>query len=131
MPRLDAIGVIVSDMERAVAFYARLGLEFASEAEGGAGHREAELPGGMRLMIDTEEVIGSFNPDWTPPQGGPRVGLAFLCESPADVDRLHGELLAAGAGERKAPWDAFWGQCYAQVGDPDGNLIDLFAALDG
>lgn len=29
----------------------------------------------------------------------------------------------------KAPWDAFWGQRYAVVVDPDGNLVDLFADL--
>jgi uncharacterized glyoxalase superfamily protein PhnB len=28
-----------------------------------------------------------------------------------------------------APWDAFWGQRYATVLDPDGNSVDLFAAL--
>ena len=29
----------------------------------------------------------------------------------------------------KEPWDAFWGQRYASVKDPDGNQIDLFAPL--
>jgi uncharacterized glyoxalase superfamily protein PhnB len=28
------------------------------------------------------------------------------------------------------PWDADWGQRYAQVKDPDGNSVDLFAALE-
>jgi uncharacterized glyoxalase superfamily protein PhnB len=27
------------------------------------------------------------------------------------------------------PWDAFWGQRYAQVCDQDGNKYDLFADL--
>ena len=27
------------------------------------------------------------------------------------------------------PWDAFWGQRYAIVADPDGYMSDLFAAL--
>ena len=27
------------------------------------------------------------------------------------------------------PFDAFWGQRYATVRDPDGNAVDLFAAL--
>jgi uncharacterized glyoxalase superfamily protein PhnB len=82
-------------------------------------------------MLDTEAVIGSFDPQWSPPAGGPRVPLAFLCESPADVDRVYRELLAADAEGRKEPWDAAWGQRYAQVEDPDGNVIDLFAPLDG
>ena len=29
----------------------------------------------------------------------------------------------------KAPWDAFWGQRYAMIRDPDGNEVDLFAPL--
>ena len=27
------------------------------------------------------------------------------------------------------PFDAFWGQRYATVHDPDGNPVDLFAPL--
>jgi len=34
----------------------------------------------------------------------------------------------AGYRGQQAPWDAFWGQRYAVVIDPDGNWIDLFAA---
>jgi uncharacterized glyoxalase superfamily protein PhnB len=29
------------------------------------------------------------------------------------------------------PWDAFWGQRYAVVHDPDGNGVDLFCPLKG
>lgn len=80
-------------------------------------------------MLDTEASVLSFDPDWSPPEGDPRTALAFLCESPDDVNRLYGELVAAGAGGVRKPWDAFWGQRYASVGDPDGNVVDLFAPL--
>jgi catechol 2,3-dioxygenase-like lactoylglutathione lyase family enzyme len=130
VPRFDAIGVIVSDIDRAVALYRRLGLEFPADTEG-HGHVEATLPGGVRLMLDSEETIKSFNPDWSPPQGGPRTAVAFLCDSPDEVDRVYRELVEAGAQPLKEPWDAAWGQRYAEVGDPDGNLIDLFAPLEG
>jgi catechol 2,3-dioxygenase-like lactoylglutathione lyase family enzyme len=125
VPRFDAIGVIVSDIDRAVALYRRLGLEFPDPE--GQGHVEAMLPGGIRFMLDTEEVVKGFNPDWSPPQGGPRTAVAFLCDSPEEVDRVYLELVDAGAKPLKEPWDAVWGQRYAEVGDPDGNLIDLFA----
>jgi uncharacterized glyoxalase superfamily protein PhnB len=57
------------------------------------------------------------------------VALAFLFESPGAVDQKFAELVKAGAHPRKAPWDAFWGQRYAQIYDPDGNVVDLFAPL--
>jgi uncharacterized glyoxalase superfamily protein PhnB len=125
--RFQALGVVVSDMERALAFYRRLGLEFPDGAES-EGHVEAQLPGGLRFMLDTEDVIRSFEPEWQRPTGS-SVGLAFACDSPADVDRLYSELTGAGYEGHKEPWDAFWSQRYAQVRDPDGTPVDLFAPL--
>jgi uncharacterized glyoxalase superfamily protein PhnB len=130
MPRLDVIGVIVSDMGEAIDFYQRLGLRFPDNPDPeGHGHVETELPGGLRFTLDTEDSIRSFDPGWSPPEGGQRLGIAFRCESPGDVDRVYRELVDAGAESRRGPWDAFWGQRYAQAKDPDGNVIDLFAPL--
>jgi catechol 2,3-dioxygenase-like lactoylglutathione lyase family enzyme len=130
VPRPDAVGVIVSDLDRAIDFYRRLGLDFPQDAgSDGHGHAEAPMPGGLRFMLDTEESVRSFDPEWTPPSGGHRMAVAFLCETPGDVDRVHGELVQAGAESHRAPWDAFWGQRYAELKDPDGNVVDLFAPL--
>jgi uncharacterized glyoxalase superfamily protein PhnB len=60
---------------------------------------------------------------------GQRIGLAFKCDSPAEVDAAYARITAAGYTGRKAPWDAFWGQRYAVVEDPDGNGVDLFAPM--
>lgn len=118
----------MSDIPTAIDFYSHLGLEFPDNPDAaGHGHVEAPLPGGLRLMLDTEELIRSFDPQWTPPSEGHRVALAFLCDSPQDVDRMYRELIEAGGRSRKEPWDAFWGQRYAQVADPDGSIVDLFA----
>src|SRR5262249_57559529 len=95
----------------------------------GDGQVEAELPGGMRFTLDSEDTIRSFDPDWSPPASGHRITVAFRCDSPADVDRVYGELTASGVHGRKEPWDAFWGQRYAQLEDPDGSVVDLFAPL--
>jgi uncharacterized glyoxalase superfamily protein PhnB len=130
MPSLDVIGVVVSDMQKAIDFYQRLGLEFPEDPDPeGHGHVEAILSGGLRFTLDTEESIRSFDPGWSPPSGGQRMAIAFRCESAQDVDGVYRELVEAGAESRKEPWDAFWGQRYAQVKDPDGNVIDLFAPL--
>jgi catechol 2,3-dioxygenase-like lactoylglutathione lyase family enzyme len=141
VPRLNVIGVIVSDLQAAIDFYQRLGLHFPPDPDPeGHGHAESTLPGGLRFTLDAEASIRSFDPHWSPPSGGPilcppsgghRMAVAFACDSPTDVDRVYRELLDAGAEGHKEPWDAFWGQRYAQIKDPDGNVVDLFAPLDG
>jgi uncharacterized glyoxalase superfamily protein PhnB len=74
-------------------------------------------------------VIKGFDPGWLPPVGDHRIGVAFLCDSATEVNELYADLTAAGYAGYKEPWDAFWGQRYAIVRDPDGNPIDLFAPL--
>jgi uncharacterized glyoxalase superfamily protein PhnB len=74
-------------------------------------------------------MVRSFNPGFEAPRGSNRVSLAFKCDSPAEVDAAYARIIAAGHRGHKAPWDAFWGQRYATVLDPDGNTVDLFAPL--
>ena len=91
MPQLDAIGIVSSDLERTRAFYRVLGIELG---EGGE-HVEATMPNGLRLMVDTEDVIRSFRPDWSR-ESGNQLALAFACTSAAEVDELYARAVAAG-----------------------------------
>ncbi|MGY0231044.1 VOC family protein [Longispora urticae] len=127
-PQLNMVGLVVADMAATLAFYRRLGLDLPPEADA-EPHVEYTLPGGLRLGWDTVDVVRSFDPEWTAPTGGHRIALAFLCATPAEVDKAHADLVADGYRSHKEPWDAFWGQRYAVVLDPDGNAVDLFAAL--
>lgn len=126
--RFDAVGLVVSDMAASVAFYRGLGFAFPEGAER-EPHAEAELPGGLRLLLDTEETVRSFHPGWRAPSGGGRASLALRCDGPAEVDAVYEALVGAGHHGELKPWDAFWGQRYAVVHDPDGNGVDLFAPL--
>ncbi|MFE4514124.1 VOC family protein [Kitasatospora sp. NPDC056783] len=127
-PRFAFVGLVVADVAASVGFYRRLGVGFPEGVEG-EGHVEGELPGGPLLVLDAEETIRSFHPGWRAPSGGARSALAFRCGSPAEVDVLYGELTGAGYHGELEPWDAFWGQRYAVVRDPDGNGVDLLAPL--
>ncbi|MEU5631746.1 VOC family protein [Streptomyces rishiriensis] len=127
-PRFDAIGLVVSDMAASVSFYRRLGFAFPEGAER-EPHTEAGLPGGVRLLLDTEDTVRSFHPQWQPPSGGGRSSLVLRCDTPGEVDTVYAELVGAGYHGELKPWDAFWGQRYALVLDPDGNGVDLFAPL--
>jgi catechol 2,3-dioxygenase-like lactoylglutathione lyase family enzyme len=130
VPRFDVVGVIVSDLQTAADFYRRLGLRFPDELDPmGHGHVEAPLSGGLRFTLDTEESIRAFDPAWSPPTKGHRITVAFRCESPEEVDRLYEEVIRRWHFGIQGTVDAFWGQRYAQVHDPDGNVIDLFAPL--
>ena len=115
-------------MAASLAFYRRLGLDVPAEADS-APHVDYQLPGGMRVAWDTVETIRSFDPEWTPPTGSHRVGLAFACDDAADVDRVYADLIAAGYEGHKEPWDAFWGQRYALLKDPSGVDVNLYAPL--
>ena len=42
---------------------------------------------------------------------------------------MYARVVSAGFEGEKEPWDAFWGQRYALLGDPDGVQVNLSAAL--
>jgi uncharacterized glyoxalase superfamily protein PhnB len=127
---LEAIGLVAEDIGESCRFYRTLGLDVPEPPPDADshGHFEVTLPNGVRLMWDSVESIKEIFPDWTEPIGQ-RVGLAFRCSDASDVDATYGRLVEAGFAGAKEPWDAFWGQRYAQVYDPDGSRVDLFAPL--
>jgi catechol 2,3-dioxygenase-like lactoylglutathione lyase family enzyme len=126
MPHLNAVGIVASDLERTIRFYRLLGVDVPEPTE--SGHIDALLPNGVRLMFDREEVILSFRPDWKRETGN-QISLAFECASPAEVDEAYARVVGEGFDGEKEPWDAFWGQRYAQLLDPDGVPVDLYATL--
>jgi uncharacterized glyoxalase superfamily protein PhnB len=124
----DLVGIVVADMSAALAFYRMLGMDIPAAMDE-ESHVEVTLAGGFRIAWDSVELMGDIHGAW-PRAAGHRMVLAFKCDTPAEVDSLYGRLTGAGYAGHKPPWDAFWGQRYAVVEDPDGNLVDIFAAQD-
>jgi uncharacterized glyoxalase superfamily protein PhnB len=127
MAKIDMVGLVVRDMGAALRFYRLLGLDIP-EGQDGEGYVECITPNGYRISWNSLEMVKGIDPDWVEPVGQ-RISLAFKCDSPAGVDALFQQLVDAGYEGHKPPWDAFWGQRYAMVADPDGNKVDLFAPL--
>ena len=125
--QLNAIGLVAADLGRSAAFYRALGYDVPEPTSEAGGHLDVDL-GGFRLMLDSEDVIRSFDPGWSG-SGSGRMSLAVQCSSPEEVDRRHAELSTLGSGSHLEPFDAFWGQRYATVLDPDGVRVDLYAPL--
>lgn len=124
-PTLNYLGIVTANMAESLRFYKVLGVPVPTELD---DHVSTVLPNGMTLAWDTVELMTQVCGEWPTPTGH-RLGVGFDCGSAAGVDDLYAAVLAAGFRGSREPWDAFWGQRYAQVVDPDGNLVDLFAAL--
>jgi catechol 2,3-dioxygenase-like lactoylglutathione lyase family enzyme len=122
---LEAIGITTADQAASLRFYGLLGVAVPDPGE---DHVEAQVRGGLHLMWDTEELIRQIEPDLPSPVRQ-RIVLAFRCADPADVDATYERVVDAGFESKAEPWDAFWGQRFAYLRDPDGNIIALFAPL--
>ena len=93
MAQLNALGIVTSDMGRSIQFYRLLGLDVPETP--GEGHVDTFLPNGVRFMLDSEEVIRSFRPEWTRETGN-QIALAFECDCPAEVDEAYSRVVDAG-----------------------------------
>jgi lactoylglutathione lyase len=122
----DMVGLTVDEIPKSIAFYKMLGLEFP-EAAAGEAFVECKT-NGYRISLNAVSMIKEMNPHWEAPKGQ-RMELAFLCESPKHVDEAYAKIIAAGHKSVKEPWDAFWGQRYAIVEDPDGSHVSIFCPL--
>jgi uncharacterized glyoxalase superfamily protein PhnB len=127
MIRLDAVAVSSSDMAKTVAFYELLGFMFPSWSADDKHVEPVAKPGEVRLMIDTAELMEQLTGH--PPTPPNHSSFAMLCDSPAEIDTVAASLREVGHTLTVEPWDAFWGQRYATVKDPDGYQIDIFAEL--
>jgi catechol 2,3-dioxygenase-like lactoylglutathione lyase family enzyme len=116
-PRLDHIGLDVSDYAASKAFY-----------------EKALAPLGMRCMMEPAPKIGGFGGDfpffWIAERGhGPDSGthVAFRAPDRETVDAFHEAALAAGGRDNGGPGirelyhPSYYG---AFVLDPDGNNVD-------
>lgn len=125
--KIDAISVTSTNLKTTVRFYSLLGFVF-SPLEGNEDHIEPQRrEGEVRLMIDTTKLTESLCGSKPVPSN--HSTFAILCNNPAEVDAICTQIKEAGFSITKEPWDAFWGQRYASVQDPDGYKIDLFAPL--
>jgi catechol 2,3-dioxygenase-like lactoylglutathione lyase family enzyme len=126
-PVLAQINLVVSDMQATVAFYQRLGLPV--EAEPGAQHVAAQLPGGLLVEWDSTEFVPQWDSGWSGSTGGSTI-LGFSVPSRDAVDEIYADLTGAGHRGHQPPCDAFWGARYAIVEDPDGNSVGLMSPID-
>ena len=132
-PTLNQLNIVSGNVDASIAFYRRLGVDIPDpriwRTATGAHHVSA-------IEADSPEAARSISTAPPSPRSGTRDGPAAktspaawswgsACSSREEVDRLYGEMTAAGHRGLQAPWDAFWGARYAIVEDPDGIAVGL------
>ena len=126
---LDQLNIVVHDMEAAVEFYGRLGLDIPDTlAAWQAHHRTPRLSGDLTLELDSTAFAPHWNAGWPASRAGIVVG--FRLATREDVDDLYDELTTAGYQGLQSPFDAFWGARYAVVADPSDNAVGLMSPID-
>jgi catechol 2,3-dioxygenase-like lactoylglutathione lyase family enzyme len=125
--KLNAVGVATSNLKNTVEFYTLLGFKFP-EIKDGEDHLESiTAEGGTKLMIDSKKLIGELI--GAEPVPGNTSPFALQYDTPQEIDAIVEKIKEEGLKIVKEPWDAFWGQRYAVVSDPDGYMVDLYASL--
>lgn len=121
---------LVEDVERALAFYVeRLGFRLRRRAPGFADF----LGAGLTLALWEIDHI-SRHTGLSDRRAGPRVHKACAAvelPSPAEVDSVYRELSGAGVSFSGPPAEYDWNARCCYFTDPDDNLWELYAWLDG
>lgn len=124
---LHTVGIVVSDMAKSLNFFRTLGVEIPVEADQWP-HVDVALASGISLGFDLEANVLANDPSWTTPVGQ-RYNLQFDFGTPDAVDAVFEKLVEAGYMGYNEPWNTPWGQRFARVSDPDGNVVNFFAEL--
>lgn len=120
--RVSLITLGVADLDRASAFYDRLGWRRASESQPGIVFYQ--LNGLVLGLFPIAELAADQGrPGATLGTGA--FALAHNLESPDAVDRAYAHAVDAGATPLKAPETVFWGGYSGYFADPDGHPWEL------
>lgn len=123
---LNKVAVASSDLAKTIKFYKILGFQFP-ELMPADRHIESEKGAGATLMIDTMDLIEEISGER--PVAGSHSSFAILYSNKQEIDDIVAKLTLEGFDITKEPWEAFWGQYYAIVSDPDGYKVDLYVNL--
>jgi len=127
--KFTGLHFFVRDLGRTIAFYRRLGLRFPEGAEKGP-FVGVTTDDGVHLAFATHALTRGYDRGFKEPSGPSPNCLQFEVGSREETDRIYRELTAAGHEGHLAPHDAFWGARYAEVIDPDGNLVGFQSPVD-
>ena len=134
-PTLNQLNIVSGNLDASIAFYRRLGVDIPDHkvwrTATGAHHASAEDGAeGIDLDLDSTTFAEVWNSGWRGRKDlAGRVVVGLRVASREEVDRLYGEMTAAGHHGLQVPYDAFWGARYAVVEDPDGIAVGIMSPI--
>ena len=136
-PTLNQLNIVSGNVDASIAFYRRLGVDITDSriwrTATGVHHVTAIESGAgeaASLDLDSAAFAQKWNSGWAGRKDlAGRVVVGFSVNSREEVDRLYGEMTAAGHKGLQEPLDAFWGARYAIVEDPDGIAVGLMSPI--
>ncbi len=101
LPYLDQLNIVVSDMDRSLAFYRHLGVEAPKLWRGSSGQQHGSAVGGtvngFDLEFDSTAFAESWNTGWTGRTDlAGRVVIGFKLPDRTAVDQLYARLTGDG-----------------------------------
>ena len=121
-PRISLITLGVDDVERATAFYERLGWKKSAASQDGITF--IQLKGTVLGLFGREKLAEDAGVENTRP-GFSGVTLAHNVASERGVDAVYKFALSCGATPVKQPEKVFWGGYSGYFADPDGHLWEV------
>ena len=118
---IDHVGLKVSDMDRTLSFYQRLGLTLLRTSGPNAEGRR-----GAVIQVGSQEINIFSHPEYVAPGRGNHTGVDHFCllVEAASIDELFADLRQAGLDTGKGPEERRDGTSL-YIHDPDGVRIEL------
>ena len=130
MPPITDFCFLVEDVERSVAFYRdKLGFKLRTRAEGFADFTTKDVALALWEIDHIAAATGISNARSGP--GVHKAVAAIEVYDPAEVDALYEELSAKSVEFVSPPKDYAWRARCVYFTDPDENLWEIYAWLDG
>lgn len=125
--KLNAVAITSSDIKRSIQFYEILGFQFPKFKDDEQHTESIVQDNETKLMIDSEKLSTELLGEKPFPSNHSSFAIEF--DSAEEVNEIAKEVEKNGFVVNKYPWNAFWGQRYCVVEDPDGYKLDLYSKL--
>ncbi len=119
---IDNIGIAVTDLARAMAFYEKLGFTKAYDYEADVKGASMSCGSAVLFLFQTKQANSQpVKREPTLAQNPPGLDhISFVVE---DVDAMYNDLKAKGVQFQSEPADQEWGARLVGLKDPDGNNL--------